>query len=232
MDTLDIVFLPGLLCDERLWRDQVAGVSTFANTYVADLTQDNNITAMAARTLANAPDRFALVGLSMGGYVAFEIMRQAPDRVTNLVLFDTSAAPDTPERRAQRQDGINALKVGKFAGVTSKLIPQLIHKSRINGPVAQDVREMAERVGADAYIRQQEAIMARQDSRPTLSQIKIPTLVAVGDSDVLTPLSDALQIHHGINGSYLHVFKDCGHLPVLEMPEESTAVLCRWFCRT
>lgn len=231
MNDLNIVFLPGLLCDERLWRDQVLGVSTFAETFIADLTLDDDISAMAKRVLDHAPASFALVGLSMGGYVAFEILRQAPERVTSLVLFDTSASPDTPARRAQRQEGIDSLKIGKFAGVTAKLIPQLIHPSRVNGPVAGIVREMAERVGSEAYIRQQNAIMGRQDSRPFLSQISVPTLVAVGDSDVVTPLSEALKIHHGIKQSYMHVFKECGHLPVLEMSEESTAVLRRLFGR-
>src|SRR5919206_1160195 len=223
-----LLFLPGLLCDERLWRDQAAALSDLVTPIIADLTQDDSMGAMAARTLAMAPPRFALAALSMGGYVAFEILRQASERVTRLALLDTSASPDSPERAAQRRAAIASLEHGRFAGVTKRLLPQLVHASHVAGPVGAEIRAMAARVGGEAFLRQQRAILSRQDSRPLLAHIRVPTLVAAGDSDVLTPPADAQEIHAGIAGSTLHVFKNCGHLPALEQPGETTAVLREW----
>ena len=222
---MDILFLPGLLCDHRLWRDQVAAFSAHGRCAVADLTQDETIAAMSERALAAAPESFAVISLSMGGYVAFDIMRQAPERVKRLALISTSAAPDTPERQSQRRSGIEMLRHGRFLGVTDRLLPQLIHPTRLADPIAQDVKSMAERVGADAFLRQQEAILSRRESVTTLSQIQVPTLVAVGDGDLLTPVKDARQIHAGIVGSQFHILQDCGHLPPMEKPQEVATLL-------
>lgn len=223
-----LLLLPGLLCDEWLWHAQVSALADIADIIVADLTQDDTIEGMALRALAHAPASFALAGLSMGGYVAFEIMRQAATRVTRLALLDTNATPDDPARSAQRHAAVKSLKYGRFTGVTRALLPQLIHASKINTAVGLGVRAMADRVGGETFVRQQNAIFAREDSRPLLPTISIPTLVGVGDSDVLTPPTDSVLIHEGIRGSTLHVFKDCGHLPALELPEETTDVMRRW----
>lgn len=231
MTRTPLLFLPGLLCDKRLWRDQAEALSDIAEPFIADLTRDDSIAAMAARALAAAPGRFALAALSMGGYVAFEILRQAPERVTRLALFDTSAGPDDAQRVAQRKAGIESLKIGRFVGVTTRLLPRLVHASHIAGPVGEDLKAMAARVGGEAFLRQQQAILGRPDSRPLLPGITVPTLVAVGDQDVLTPLEDALEIHHGIVGSHFHLFKACGHLPALERPEETSDVLRAWIAR-
>jgi pimeloyl-ACP methyl ester carboxylesterase len=223
-----LVLLPGLLCDAELWRPQVEALSELAAASVADLTLDTSIAAMAARVLAVAPPRFSLAALSMGGYVAFEIMRRAPDRVLRLALFDTQGELDPPERVLQRRRGMESLKLGRFVGVTASLLPQLVHPAHIKGPVGDTVTAMAKRVGGAAFLRQQQAILDRPDSRPTLAAIRVPTLVAVGEQDVLTPVADALEIHRGIAGSRFHLFTDCGHLPALEKPEETTALLRDW----
>jgi pimeloyl-ACP methyl ester carboxylesterase len=228
MDLMPLVFLPGLLCDDRLWRDQARDLSDIAAPFIADLTQDDSIAAMARRALDGAPPRFALAGLSMGGYVAFEILRQAPERVTRLALLDTSAAPDEAERIAQRKAGIASLKIGRFAGVTTRLLPQLVHASHVAGPVGEELKAMAARVGGAAFLRQQQAILGRPDSRPLLAEIAVPTLVAVGDGDVLTPVAEAQEIHRGIAGSRFHIFEGCGHLPALEQPNETSRVLRDW----
>lgn len=225
---MPLVLLPGLLCDERLWRDQVRDLSDIAAPTIPDLTLDDTVSAMAKRVLDAAPERFALAALSMGGYVAFEILRQQPERVTRLALIDTSASPDTPQRTAQRLAGIESLRHGRFFGVTARMLPQLVHAQHVKGPVGEDVRAMAKRVGGDAFLRQQNAILNRPDSRPTLATIKVPTLVAVGDSDILTPPSDAEEMYRNIAGSNLHVFPACGHLPPMEIPEETSALLRRW----
>ncbi len=228
MSLTPLILLPGLLCDAVLWRAQVDALADVAAASVVDLTLDDSVGAMAERVLAVAPPRFALAGLSMGGYVAFEIMRRAPERVSRLALFDTSAAPDSERRAATRRRLLGTLKVGRFVGVTRRILPTLIHESHVDGPVGEAVMAMAGRVGADAYRRQQQAILSRPDSRPILKGISVPTLIAVGDSDSVTPLERAEEIHAGIAGSVLHVLSACGHLPAMEKPEETSGLLRRW----
>ena len=223
-----LLLLPGLLCDSELWRPQVEALADVAAALIPDLTLDTSIEDMAARVLAVAPPVFSLAALSMGGYVAFEIMRRAPERVLRLALFDTQAELDPPERIAARRRGMESLKLGRFVGITSRLLPQLLHPDHVIGPVGKTVSAMAKRVGGAAFLRQQQAILDRPDSRPTLATIRIPTLVAVGEQDAVTPITDSLEIHRGIPGSQLHLFSHCGHLPALEKPAETTALLRQW----
>lgn len=223
-----VLFLPGLLCDAGLWRAQIEDLRDHVAPTIADLTLDDTVEAMARRTLAAAPDRFALVALSMGGYVAFEIMRQAPQRVTRLALIDTSADSDSAERARERRGALATLEAGRFLGVTDRLLPQLVHPTHVHGPVGEAVKAMAARVGRDAFIRQQRAILGRPDSFPTLSEIDVPTSVGVGDSDLLTPPHEAEAIRDGLTGATLHIFNECGHLPPMETPEETSAFLKDW----
>lgn len=223
-----LLLLPGLLCDARLWRDQVAALAPLARPVVADLTLDDRVEAMAARALAALDGPFALVGLSMGGYVALEVMRQAPGRVTRLALLDTGARADTDEQKRRRRGLISLSRSGQFRGVTPRLLPSLIHSSRLEGPVAAEVMAMAERVGKDAFLRQQEAIMHRIDSRPLLASIAVPTLVGVGADDALTPPSLAAEMAALIPGARLRHFAHAGHLPTMETPEAVNAALAAW----
>lgn len=223
-----VLFLPGLLCDATLWRAQIDDLADVAAPMVADLTLDDSVAAMAARTLAAAPPHFSLVALSMGGYVAFEIMRQAPERVTRLALLATSAAPDDAARAAERRGAMESLRIGKFMGVTARLLPQLVHPGHVEGPVGEAVTGMAQRVGRDAFLRQQQAILTRPDSRPTLAAIAVPTIVGVGDGDRLTPPAASREIHAGIAGARLHLFEGCGHLPAMEAPAETSTLLRGW----
>ena len=227
-DRTPLLLLPGILCDARLWRDQVIGLADVASAVVADLSLDDSVEAMARRALAIAPPRFALAALSMGGYVAFEILRQAPERVTRLALLATSASPDGPKRAAQRRAAIASLAHGRFAGVTKRMLPRLIHADLVASEVGAEVRAMAQRVGGDAFLRQQTAILARPDSRPVLPSIRVPTLIGVGDGDTLTPHVESDRMHRAIPGSSLHVFGRCGHLPALERSAMTTALLRGW----
>lgn len=213
-----LVFLPGLICDARLWRDVIDAMAPSIAPMVADLRLDETIAAMAERTLAAAPPRFALAGLSMGGYVALEIMRQAPGRVTHLALLDTSARADTEERRQTRRKGIEMIGMGKFVGVTRGLLSSLIAPHNLGTPLAKDVQAMSERVGSDAYVRQQKAILGRIDSVPHLKDIAVPTLVGVGALDTMTPPELATEMAENIAQAELAVFPDAAHLPTMENP--------------
>lgn len=225
-----LLLLPGLLCDARLWRDQVAALAPLAGTVVANLTADETVGDMAARALeavpAGAP--FALCGLSMGGYVALELMRRVPGRVTRLALLDTSARPDTEEQSRRRRALLALSQSGMFRGVTPRLLPQLLHPDNLGGPLGAEVMAMADRVGREAFHRQQRAIMARPDSRPDLPAIRVPTLVAVGEQDVLTPPELAEEMAALIPGARLARIPDAGHLPPMEVPAAVNALLAEW----
>lgn len=226
-----LVFLPGLICDARLWRDVIDGLAQTIAPMVADLRLDDSVAAMAARTLAAAPPRFALAGLSMGGYVALEIMRQAPERVTHLALFDTSARADTEERRETRRKGIELIGQGKFIGVSRGLLGQLVAPHHLGTPLADEVQAMSERVGGEVYIRQQKAIMGRADSVPTLKDIAVPTLVGVGALDKMTPPELAEEMATLIPGANLVRIPDAAHLPTMENPGPVVEAMRDWLNR-
>lgn len=225
-----LLLLPGLLCDARLWRDQAATLGEVARPVVADLTHDDALPAMAERALAAVPDGapLALCGLSMGGYVAFEILRRAAGRVARLALFDTSARPDTPEQTRRRRALLALSESGMFRGVTPRLLPQLLHPDHLHGPLGDEVMAMAERVGRAAFHRQQRAIMHRPDSRPDLPGIRVPTLVAVGEGDALTPPELSEEMAALIPGARLARVPGAGHLLPMEAPEAATRLLREW----
>lgn len=225
-----LVLVPGLLCDERLWDHQRQYLEDLADIFVAETRSDEAIAAMAARLLADAPAaRFALAGLSMGGYVALEVMRQAPERVSHLALLDTSARPDTPDQTRRRRGLIELAAMGKFKGVTPRLMPLLIHPDRLEDvALTATVMEMAAHVGQDAFVRQQTAILTRVDSRPSLGDIAVPSLVIVGRQDALTPPEVAAEMADAIGPARLAVIEDCGHLSTLERPQAVTALLRDW----
>jgi len=224
-----LLLLPGLLCDARLWRDQIAALSE-VRCVVADLTHDETVAAMAVRALRSVPDDAALsvCGLSMGGYVAMEIMRTVPARVARLALFDTSARADTPEQMRRRRALLALSESGMFRGVTPRLLPQLLHPDHVAGPLGAEVMAMAERVGRPAFHRQQRAIMQRPDSRPGLAAIAVPSLVAVGEADSLTPPDLAEEMAALIPGARLARIPNAGHLPPMEAPEAVAALLRQW----
>jgi pimeloyl-ACP methyl ester carboxylesterase len=224
-----LVLLSGLLCDAALWRHQVETLSDMADISVADLTRADQAGTAAQGVLASAPDEFALAGLSMGGYVALEIMRQAPDRVTRLALLDTSARPDTQEKIKFRQELVDLARIGQFKGVTPRLLPKLIHPERMaDRELVESIMEMAERVGRDAFLRQQRLLMNRPDSRHDLALIHCPAVVICGRQDGLTPLADSEEMAEKIPRGKLVVIEDCGHLSTMERPRAVSAVLRYW----
>ena len=185
--------------------------------------------AIAQRILAGAPPRFAVAGLSMGGYIAFEIVRQAPSRVAKLALLDTGPGAEVPERTAQRKPLIQLAQQGRFAEVTEDQFPWLVHRRRHSDVTLKAaVRAMNEDTGPEAYIRQQQAIMARPDSRPGLKAIVCPTLVLVGDDDRLTPPELSHEMAKAIPGAHLVVVPDSGHLSTMEQPQAVNVALVEW----
>jgi pimeloyl-ACP methyl ester carboxylesterase len=229
IEPLPIVLVPGLLCSPRLFAEQVPELWRFGPVLVADHTRDDRMAAIAARLLAAAPPRFALAGLSMGGYVALEIMRQAPRRVARLALLDTSARPDTPEQTERRRAQIALTESGRFGEIADMQYPLLVHRSREeDGELRRLVRLMAAETGPAGFVRQQTAIMGRPDSRPHLAGIACPTLVLVGAADELTPPDRSEEMARAIPGARLVVVSGSGHLSPLERPPQVTRALVEW----
>lgn len=224
-----LVLLPGLLCDEDLWAHQAETLTDIVDITIADMTRDDTIEAMAGRVLSAAPETFALAGLSMGGYAALAIMRQAPGRVERLALLDTSARADAPEQKKHRAGLIDQLSLGEFRGVTSRLLPLLIHPDRLaDDELTARVKASARKVGPEAYVRQQRAIMSRPDGRKDLKKIKCPALVLCGREDALTSVDLHEEMAAGIANARLVIIEDCGHLSPLERPHAVSAVMRYW----
>jgi pimeloyl-ACP methyl ester carboxylesterase len=226
---LPIVAVPGLMCSARLYADQIPALWRFGPVTIADHRRDDTMSAIARRILGAGPPRFALAGLSMGGYIALEVLRQAPERVAKLALLDTSARADLPERTEARRALMAMAEQGRFGEVVDLHFPQFVHKNRRDDAgLKRVVRLMAEETGPDAYVRQQKAILSRQDWRASLAQIRCPTVVIVGDSDEMTPPNLAEEIASGIAGARLVVVADSGHLTTLERPADVNAALVAW----
>jgi pimeloyl-ACP methyl ester carboxylesterase len=226
---LPIVFVPGLNCSPRLYAAQLPRLWRHGPVMVADHTRHDTMKGIGESILAAAPPRFALIGLSMGGYLAFEILRQAPERVARLALLDTGSRADTPEQTERRMTLIGLAQSGRFKEVNDVLWPRLVHPSR-HGDAAlrRELDAMAEEVGPEAFVRQQTALMHRPDSRPGFGAIRCPTLVLVGDSDALTPPELSDEIAAGIAGARRVTIPDCGHMSTMEKPDAVNRALVEW----
>lgn len=229
MDKQNLLLVPGLLCDEALWQHQSMYLTDCAEITIADTTRHETVGDVAKALLVNAPERFALAGLSMGGYVALEIMRQAQERVTKLALLDTSARADTKEKTEGRKELIQLSKEGEFTEVIRRLLPLLVHPDRMDDyQLTNAISSMSERVGPDGFLRQQIAIMTRPDSRDDLLRIECPALVLCGRQDALTPLQLHEEMAAMIPKARLAIIEDCGHMSTMERPQAVTALLRNW----
>jgi pimeloyl-ACP methyl ester carboxylesterase len=226
MAGLPSVFVPGLLCTGRIYEHQVQQLGRRHPVLLADHWSHTSMTDIAKAILAVAPEKFALAGTSMGGYVAFEMMRQAPDRVAKLILLSTSARPDTPDRSEGRRKQVAAVRESGACTAVSALWPNLVHPARHEDHALLAVfNDMANELGPEAFARQTEAIIGRADSRPDLPKIKVPTLVIAGADDKLITPDNSKEIADGISGARLETVEYCGHMGMIERPQTYARLL-------
>ena len=231
MPAENILLLPGMMCDERLWSHQIAAFDV--PVHVADTSKSDNFADMAAQVLAAAPPSFAMAGLSMGGILAFEIWRQAPERVTHLALLDTNPHPDAPSRKSIRFEQMAAAAAGKLEELAIESLKPLYlaEKNRDDATLLKTILDMALALGPDVFERQSLALMNRLDSAPTLASISCPTSVICGREDAICPVRFHEFMAAEIPDANLVVIDDCGHLSSMEQPEVVTAELLRLFAK-
>jgi pimeloyl-ACP methyl ester carboxylesterase len=229
MPSTPLLLLPGLLEDADAFEHQVKGLAGTVTAVVADLTRSDTIAALAQDALARAPaPRFALAGHSMGGYVALEILRRAPERVERLALLNTHARPDTPESIENRRR-LMALAERDFPAVSEELLARIVAPAHLGEVgISGKITQMALATGKEAFLRQERAIMARIDSRPHLSAIRCPTLVVAAREDAIMPVAILEELARGIPGARLEIIEECGHMATLEQPAQVTRLLRGW----
>jgi pimeloyl-ACP methyl ester carboxylesterase len=224
-----IVLVPGMLCTTEIFASQIAALWPYGSVTVASTLEGDTIAEMATAILAAAPPRFALAGISMGGYIELEIMRQVPERVTRLALLSTEARPDTPEQTAQRRTLLAQVDTGNFETLLALALPAIVHPALQNDPVLRETNvRMGLTVGIERWTRQVEAVMTRIDYRPCLPAISVPTLVLVGDSDTFTPPNRSEEMAAAIPGARLVVVPECGHASTIEQPDAVNRALVEW----
>ena len=224
-----LVFLPGMMCDARLFGPQIAALSPEFSVMVCPVTRGERIEEIASALLDDLPSRFALAGLSMGGIVAMEILRRAPGRVTRLALMGTNPLAETPHTAAAREPQIVKARAGRLLDVMrDEMKPHYLAPGPYRGEILKLVMDMADSLGPETFVRQSRALQRRRDQQATLRKCKVPTLILCGAHDALCPIKRHTFMAELIQGAELLVLDDAGHLPTLEMPDDTTAALRRW----
>lgn len=224
-----LVLIPGMMCDARLFGPQTDVLSAHWPILLAPMTGHDNMAGLAADILSWAPDRFALAGLSMGGIVAMEILRQAPERVERLALLDTNPLAETPEVRARREPQIEKVRAGQLRAVMrDEMKPNYLTDGPNRGAILDLCMAMAESLGPDVFIRQSRALQTRPDQQNTLRAFPGPALVLCGREDALCPVHRHELMADLLQNATLKIVEDAGHLPTLEQPGDTTAALVRW----
>ncbi|MCK0125938.1 alpha/beta hydrolase [Gelidibacter sp. F2691] len=224
-----LVLLPGMMCDARLFAPQIAAFSGRRIVICAPLTERSSIEELATDILADAPQCFALAGLSMGGIVAMEILRQAPERVERIALLDTNPLAETDEVKARRFPQMMAVKEGKLSAIMrDEMKPNYLSDGPRRSEVLDLCMEMALGLGPHVFLNQSRALMDRPDQTETLRGAAIPALILCGREDTLCPVARHELMADLIPGARLEIIEDAGHLPTLEQPEKTNAALARW----
>lgn len=224
-----IVFLPGMMCDARLFGPQINAFSGKHPVMCHPLVGHDRVEALASQILSNAPESFALAGLSMGGIVAMEVVRQAPGRVERLALLDTNPLAEKDEVKARRLPQIEAVKQGELRRVMrDEMKPNYLADGPNLGAILDLCMAMATDLGPDVFVEQSHALAARPDQTEVLAQYDRPTLVLCGREERLCPVERHEMMHSLLPNSDLVVVDHAGHLPTLEQPDETNAALKRW----
>lgn len=224
-----LLLVPGLNCTERAFAGLLPTLWPERSIVIANHRRGESMSAIAAAILAEAPPRFALLGFSMGGYIAFEMLRQAPERIARLCCLATMARPDSAEQGENRRRMLALAEAGKFDAIAAANFPNAVHPDHERDEALRTIHvEMARQTGATTYIAQQTAILGRPDSRPLLPQISVPAAVIVGDADRITGVDGAEEIAAGIPDASLTVIAGAGHLVPLERPAETARAVVDW----
>ncbi len=224
-ETKQLVLLPGTLCDEHLWAHQVKHLADVAEVHFGDLSESSSVEDVARDVLQNAPDKFALAGHSMGAIIAFEIMRQAPERVTKLAILSGNARGSTPANFEAWDKWEEMTRSGKFGEVLNALAGWT---HRDNSLLHAVIKLMGQRVGEEAFLKQLDTLRSREDRREMLGEITCPTLLIAGRSDPATPIELHEEIKERMLQAALVVVEECGHYSTLEQPVAVTAALRAW----
>lgn len=229
MNKPTLILLPGMPLDAALWEHQTRHLGEVAEARVVETSDYDTLSGIARAVIEAAPERFLLAGLSLGGYVAMEVMRQAPERVAKLALIGTNARADTPEQAENRRRAVETAKERGIEPILDAMIPKLLPPDRLaDSQLVDAVRAMGRRVGVDGYLRQQAAIMGRPDSLSSLAAVRCPTLVVCGRNDQGSPPALHAEMAEAIPGARLAVIEECGHLSPIERPHAVTALLRDW----
>ena len=224
-----LVLVPGMMCDARLYGPQIEALGRERNVMVACTTQGERIEEIASEILMGCPQKFALAGLSMGGIIAMEILRRAPERVTRLCLMDTNPLAETPQSAAGYEPMIVGVKAGRLDDVMRGFMkPDFLAPGPGRVAVLAKMQEMARDLGPEIFLRQIRALQRRRDQQGTLRKCKAPTLVMCGAHDGLTPVKRHTFMAELIPGAALKIIEDAGHVPTLETPEAVTEALQGW----
>lgn len=224
-----LVLVAGQLMTEQLWAPVLPLLPADIDVRFADIGQDDSIEKMAERLLDTMPPLFDLAGFAMGGFVAFEVLRRAPERVRSLMLMSTLAEADTEVQRERRRGYSKLVEAGSFDDVVEQRIPILLNRdAQENKAIVVTIQAMAQATGAETFLRQQTAILDRIDSRPTLAEIDCPTLVIRGNDDGITSENHQRQMTDTIPGSDAMCIADCGHTIPLEAPVHTAQLITDW----
>ncbi|WP_162806553.1 alpha/beta fold hydrolase [Sphingosinicella terrae] len=224
-----LLLLPGLMCDETIWAPQVESLADFSPMAVPGYPGARSLVAMAEQSLRLAPPRFSLAGHSMGGRVALEVVRLAPQRVERLALLDTGVHPPSDKEAAGRHALLATAREQGIEAMVDAWLPPMVHPGR-RGDVSfmSGLRAMLAAGGAERYGDQVEAMLARPDPRPLLGSFDGPALVGVGRQDAWSTVEQNRAIAAAIPGAEFVIFEDCGHMAPVEAPEQVSEALRRW----
>jgi pimeloyl-ACP methyl ester carboxylesterase len=224
-----LLLLPGMMCDARLFASQISEFSADYPVIVPALTGRSTFAELSKDILAHAPPRFALAGLSMGGIIAMEIVRQAPERVSRLALMDTNPLAEPMTRTMERDAQIERVRnKGLSLVMRDEMLPNYLADGSKNEDLLNLCMEMAEALGADVFTEQSRALQQRRDQCDTLRRIDMPTLILCGEYDALCPLERHVMMCDLISGARLAVIPGAGHLPVLEQSELTNKEIKLW----